>query len=619
MGWLFLKIWAQLLPDPPSDDTKETPKPLAVMESVLDMTGTPELKAMPLDQRLGIIANALMSIRKEAYSSHHLFEFIRIYTADESGSGLFVLKAADGNRQPGHLGQSVNLRSVDSARLAEAEEYMRQTGSGYWFEYVTGFDPAMPETLGFHSSIGRSFETVQPLPSSRADGHLLKQAAELRPYAAEVLKAIEDNRHSNPVSSANAEATEIVREIDLLFQTETLSAEDQLKEIIRRGCEWTGSHQYILRYRDEEDNASLLRLGVPGLCSYEDCASAGYYPISKAESWSCRTILAGTETLANMAQQRDVIEAFRDKLDERARTALQDANSLCYEPLIMEGFCIGSLGFHAKAVTNFDVKKRAILRLLAKRAAKALQDCRMTRVIGEQSDANAQAEILGIVLHNVKTPLTSVQIAFKRLLEAYEDKCQRTPEMEDFVKTILNELSKIAHLRQKVVKLRKPWESRVEAVQLHGLIRKVVEERLAANEEICLSFSLEERIQDIQIDTAAVETCLEILIDNATYALKDIPAKKLQIIMREAETAEGVNIGSFSKLAIDVLDSGPGVPTELAGRLFKSMQSGKTSGAGLGLLHCYTIARSARGDAIHDSNYSPGAKFTLVFPYRKEG
>jgi two-component system C4-dicarboxylate transport sensor histidine kinase DctB len=125
------------------------------------------------------------------------------------------------------------------------------------------------------------------------------------------------------------------------------------------------------------------------------------------------------------------------------------------------------------------------------------------------------------------------------------------------------------------------------------------------------------RLQNIQIDAAAVEVCLEVLVDNAMDAIQGNQAKNIEIALREVEAAERALASSTGKLAIDVIDNGPGVPPDMAERLFISMRSGKPKGAGIGLLHCHSIARSAHGDVHYDAAHISGAKFTLLFPYSK--
>lgn len=613
----FLRVWSQLITNPADEHSRNKQlSPLAVMESVLDLTGSVELKAMSLQERLGHIAKAIGSIREREYSQNLYFEYARIYVVDRGGPEKFVLKALGGTRQLGRIDLPTNLRGVDGQRLAQAEGHMKATGYGYWFEHVDGFDPVNSGVARIPFIYWPIIQGDLTLAVMEIGGRAItvNTAEVLRPYAKEVLLALEDDYNRDTVSIATADAIRTVDEIDLALQTQPRSAEDQLKEIVRRACDLTGSHQYVVRYR-EGDSARLLRLSIPGLRTYEDVARSSY-PLTVAESWSCRTIVAGTETVANMAEQHDTITRFRDKLDARTQHVLKDANALCYQPLILEGYCIGSMGFHARQVTSYDNKKRAVLRMLAKRAAWALQDYRMGEVIRQRTEADALVEILGVVLHNVKTPLSSIQIAFDRLLKAY-DRISTTPSTEVFVNTIRKELSKIEHLQETVVRLRKPWESRIEDAQLHKLIRTVVDER-SQGKDLQLQCNCDPSLDNVRIDTAAVEVCLQILLDNAVDAVTNTPVKNIHVLLRSAELSELTSYSSREMVAIDVIDTGVGVPPDIAKGLFTSMRSGKLRGTGIGLIHCRAIARSARGDTVLNNSHVPGAKFTLLLPYQRK-
>jgi nitrogen-specific signal transduction histidine kinase/DNA-binding NarL/FixJ family response regulator len=614
----FLKVWTQLVTAPTSIANHSNGSvPLAVMESIIDLTGTAELKAIPLDERLCMIERSIWSIRERNYSHKRLFEYVRIYVVNRTGTEAFILKAAASNDFPSQIGNQIGLRKSDGTRLATAEGHMQSSGYGYWFENVDGFDPVIPGNPRIPFIYWPILQDGVTIAVIEVGGHLIRQntAEILVSYAEEVMRAIMDDCTRTPTASANADAAKSVCEVDQVLQTRPRSAEEQLMEIVSSACKLTDSHQYVFRYRDG-DNATLLRLGVPGYCEYENHALPSY-PLSRIESWTCRTIMAGTETLINTAEHQNSIMTFREKLGEQARRALQDANSLCYEPLILEGYCIGAMGFHARNVENYDAKKRAILRLLAKRAAWALQDYQMGRAIRERTEADTVAEVLGVVLHNIKTPLASIQIAFDRLIKTCGATVSDSAHTQDLIKTIKSELAKIGYLQQAVVKLRKPWSARIEAVQLHDLIRRVVTGRLEGN-DIEPMYSMEPALAEVQIDTAAIEVCLEVLVENAVEAIKDNKSKSLQITLRYAEFA-GDGTPIFGKLAIDVVDNGGGVKPEMAVRLFTAMQSGKVSGAGIGLILCRGIARSSYGDVLYDHKYLSGAKFTLLLPYKKEG
>ena len=67
-----------------------------------------------------------------------------------------------------------------------------------------------------------------------------------------------------------------------------------------------------------------------------------------------------------------------------------------------------------------------------------------------------------------------------------------------------------------------------------------------------------------------------------------------------------------SAYAIAVSDNGPGVPPEIAPRLFEPLTSTKPQGMGLGLSICQTIARAHDGRIRYASGLDGGATFTAT-------
>jgi two-component system sensor kinase FixL len=68
------------------------------------------------------------------------------------------------------------------------------------------------------------------------------------------------------------------------------------------------------------------------------------------------------------------------------------------------------------------------------------------------------------------------------------------------------------------------------------------------------------------------------------------------------------------QVEISVTDSGPGIPAELAKRLFEPFYTTKTSGMGIGLAISRTIAESHGGNLVAETNAGGGATFRLRLP-----
>jgi signal transduction histidine kinase len=71
-------------------------------------------------------------------------------------------------------------------------------------------------------------------------------------------------------------------------------------------------------------------------------------------------------------------------------------------------------------------------------------------------------------------------------------------------------------------------------------------------------------------------------------------------------------------MAVDVIDSGPGVPPHMASRIFEEFtrleQHQDRPGAGLGLAVARRLARLLGGDVTVDQGDLGGAMFTLWLP-----
>ncbi len=616
----FLKVWAQPVTNAAGEIVK-TPdgRPLAVMESVQDLTDSLELKAIPLSKRLQIIAEATLGITLEKYTEAHLFQYCRVYQRDPSTSNeTFILKAAAGIRVPPKLDITVNIHAFDPLNLLEAEINARETGYGYSFIKPTGYDLVLPglDRLPYiYIPIIENNRTIALLEVG-CDKIKLDTAALLKPYAHEVLRATQDDRARIPEHIVLASAQ--VSKIEQSLQTQT-TPESQLQIIVKQVCELTDSQQYVIRYVDGS-NAKLIRLKIPNLCAYENVVN-NEYQLSYEQSWSCRTITARAETLVDIVVNENIIKTFREKLSEESREVLKDANALCYEPLILDGVCIGVLGLHSKITTNYrDERKIAVIRDLAKRATMALHDYIVEQKSIEKAESDALSDILGLVLHNIKTPLATAGIVLTMLETQLKDQGKLLPDMQDLIDGIKNQLLKISRIRDDVLNLKRPTESRKEIISLSDYLKEIVTEIVTPVKGVKVNLEYVETLKIVSIDKAGLKLCLEVLLDNAMDAVKENEGdKRIRIVVRFATDKENRMIESaLPGLAFDIEDNGPGVSSDMKPRLFKKMSSSKNTGLGMGLIHCRVFALSAQGNVYYDNTYEQGARFTLVFPYYAE-
>jgi signal transduction histidine kinase len=122
-----------------------------------------------------------------------------------------------------------------------------------------------------------------------------------------------------------------------------------------------------------------------------------------------------------------------------------------------------------------------------------------------------------------------------------------------------------------------------------------------------------EPLPTIQTDPDRVRQILGNLLSNA---VKYTPSGG-QIVVRVEERPANGRLSASRCAAIDVVDSGPGIPTEKLDEIFEEfsrLETGTTPGTGLGLTIARRISRLLGGDISADSQLGRGATFTLWLP-----
>lgn len=109
-------------------------------------------------------------------------------------------------------------------------------------------------------------------------------------------------------------------------------------------------------------------------------------------------------------------------------------------------------------------------------------------------------------------------------------------------------------------------------------------------------------------DRTAIARIVANLLVNACQALSDAGRDDGEVTIRVIERADAVEI--------EVIDDGPGVPSEIRGRLFEPLFTtrGARGGSGLGLAISRELAKGSGGSLDHRDTEAPGATFVLRLP-----
>jgi C4-dicarboxylate-specific signal transduction histidine kinase len=107
-------------------------------------------------------------------------------------------------------------------------------------------------------------------------------------------------------------------------------------------------------------------------------------------------------------------------------------------------------------------------------------------------------------------------------------------------------------------------------------------------------------------DRIQIETVLHNLISNAIDALKTSAEGEREVVLSAA-------LESNQFVQLNVVDSGPGVPKEIAAQLFRPFATDKPHGMGLGLAISRSIVE-ARGGRLWLQSSGRGSMFSFTLP-----
>ncbi len=217
----------------------------------------------------------------------------------------------------------------------------------------------------------------------------------------------------------------------------------------------------------------------------------------------------------------------------------------------------------------------------------------------------AWREVARRIAHEIKNPLTPIQLSAQRLRRRYPEilseensifgQCTNTIiKQVDEIKQLVSEFSQFARM---------PKINRAPAD-----IRQIIEETLflykQGHADITFSITSKKEIPVFSFDAEQIKRCIINLLDNAVAVLAG--GGIVDIILELDEDQE--------TMTIQVCDSGPGITEEEKSKLFEPYFSTKKTGTGLGLAIVSTIVADHNGYIRVHNNHPTGSIFTIELP-----
>ncbi len=289
-------------------------------------------------------------------------------------------------------------------------------------------------------------------------------------------------------------------------------------------------------------------------------------------------------------------------------------DSLIVVPLSARGRRLGAISFvYGASGRRYGVADLALAEDLALRAAQAVDNARLHLKV--QDAVRARDEFLSIASHELRTPITSLQLAAQGLLRLVKDvPIERAPAsfVVSSLDTAVRQTARMAALIDRLLDVSRIQAGRLELqledVDLSAVAREIVAQSQAeiANARTQVLLKAEAPVVG-RWDKARVEQVVSNLLSNA---IKYGASKPIEIFV-EAD-------GATARLT--VRDYGIGIAPDRMPRIFerfeRAVSSRHYSGLGLGLYIVRRVLEALGGSVRVQSAPGEGATFAVELPRR---
>jgi two-component system sensor kinase FixL len=252
------------------------------------------------------------------------------------------------------------------------------------------------------------------------------------------------------------------------------------------------------------------------------------------------------------------------------------------------------------------------IRDLTERAESAARLQEIQGELARLARLNELGEMASTLAHELNQPLSAIANYTQGCLRLLGDVEQALAAklrgaLEETARQSLRAGQIIRHLREFVM--------RGETERVPEDIRKIVEEAgalaLVGSRErgVKTVFDFAPKVDLVLTDRVQIQQVLINLMRNAMEAMRDSVRRELSV---------RVAPGRDDDIVIEVSDTGPGIPDEVAARLFQPFVTTKPSGMGIGLSISKRIVESHGGTISVAHNAEGGATFRFTLPAIEE-
>jgi len=218
----------------------------------------------------------------------------------------------------------------------------------------------------------------------------------------------------------------------------------------------------------------------------------------------------------------------------------------------------------------------------------------------------AWREVARRIAHEIKNPLTPIQLSAQRLRKKYLHMVD--PEARDVfdrsTATIIEQVEDLKRLANEFSNFARMPAPRFVPTDLEKILEDLTFIYREGHPEVEFSLDIVDTPPEILVDPDQIKRAVINLLENALAAMPDGGSIRIRV---SGNT-------DAKEVSISIADTGTGIPPEDRKRLFEPYFSRKRGGTGLGLAIVHCIVTDHGGRIEVEDNTPRGTRFTLYLP-----
>lgn len=224
--------------------------------------------------------------------------------------------------------------------------------------------------------------------------------------------------------------------------------------------------------------------------------------------------------------------------------------------------------------------------------------------VSEAQRHQAWSEVARRLAHEIKNPLTPIQLSAERVESKLKDKLsvEDLQMLQRSTQTIVNQVESLKIMVNEFADYARTPKLKKEDTDINEFIQEILD--LYESSKVRIKYDNVKGSLIVSLDKNKLRQVFINLIENSIDALESTKKPLIYISV----------IKRMKTLIFKISDNGPGVPSELINRVFEPYVTSKTKGTGLGLAIVYKIIDEHNGDIKILNDKKGGTLVTFKIP-----